>query len=175
MTMRRLLLTCLLTACAPGAPATEESARRDAAGDDTAFAAVQARGAAVMGVDQFTSTHLFTPLPDGGLIELQRDTTDPAGVAQVRAHMQDVATAFAAGDFRMPGLVHDEVVPGTDTMRLRREALHYSVEELPRGARVRIATSDSAALRAVHAFLAFQRMDHKAGMDHQAMQHGNRH
>ena len=38
---------------------------------DSAFAQVQERGRAVMGVDQYTSTHVFESLPDGGRIVLQ--------------------------------------------------------------------------------------------------------
>jgi hypothetical protein len=40
------------------------------------------------------------------------------------------------------------------------------VESLPRGAALRLRTSDSAAVAAIHEFLAFQRMDHRAGMHH---------
>lgn len=152
-----------LVACQPG---TDEASRRDAATRDSAFAAVQQRGAEVMGVDQFTSTHLFTPLPTGGTIELQRDTTDSTDVATIRAHMRRVAEAFAAGDFSLPGQVHAQVVPGTAAMRDRKHALTYVVEDLPRGALVRITTADADALKAVHEFLSFQRSDHHAGMKH---------
>jgi hypothetical protein len=130
---------------------------------DTAFAAVQARGAAVMGVDQYTSTHLFEPLPDGGRIVLQRDSADAAGEETIRAHMRDIAERFAKGDFTLPGMVHAmAVVPGTAVMTERRAAIRYAVELLPRGARVRIVSRDPQAIRAVHEFLAFQRMDHRA-------------
>jgi hypothetical protein len=133
---------------------------------DSSFAAVQERGALVMGVDQITSTHHFTSTDSGGLIELQRDTLDSDGVTQIRSHMRVIATAFLAGDFTLPGQVHAQVVPGTDVMRARREYIRYTVEDLPRGAQVRIVTADSAALRAIAEFLAFQQQDHHAGMRH---------
>lgn len=164
--MRRTWLVLAIAACTRGELASDEAARRaDAAGDST-FAAVQDRGAVVMGVDQYTSTHHFTDLPDGGMIELQRDSVDPAGIAQIRAHMQQIATAFAAGDFTLPGMVHAQVVPGTGTMAARRSVISYAAVELPNGAQVRITTTDSVALKAVHEFLAFQRQDHHAGMRH---------
>jgi hypothetical protein len=47
-------------------------------------------------------------------------------------------------------------------MRQRRDAIAYRAVDRPRGAEVRITTTDAAAVRAVHAFLAFQRMDHRA-------------
>lgn len=144
-------------------PATSESARRAAAAADPSFAGVQQRGAQVMGVDQYTSTHVFEPLPDGGRIVLQRDTPDSAGTATIRAHMRHIAGAFAAGDFRLPGQVHATDVPGTATMAARRGAIRYSVDTLPRGAALRLQSSDSAAVRAIHEFLVFQRHDHRAG------------
>ena len=116
-----------------------------------------------MGVNQYTSTHLFTPLRDGGRIELQRNATDSAGAEQVRRHMAMIARQFAAGDFRLPGFVHARDVPGTAVMGEKRAAMRYSVESLPRGAALRIQTTDPEAIAAIHAFLAFQRQDHHAG------------
>ena len=115
-----------------------------------------------MGVDQYTSTHEFESLPDGGRIELRRDPRDSAGVAQIRTHLQEIARAFAAGDFSTPAFVHMRAVPGTDVMAARRAAIAYAYRALPGGGEVRIATADPEAVRAVHAFLAFQRADHRA-------------
>jgi hypothetical protein len=131
---------------------------------DSGFPGVQARGAVAMGVDQYTSTHVFEPLPDGGRIELQRNAADSAGAVQVRRHMELIASQFAAGDFRLPGFVHDRPVPGTDVMAAKRSAVSYTVESRPRGAALRLQTADPAAVVAIHQFLAFQRADHHAGV-----------
>ena len=136
--------------------------RRAAAVQDTAFAGVQVRGEVAMGVDQYTSTHVFESLPDGGRIILQRQVSDSIGTATIRAHLQHIAQAFAAGDFRLPGLVHAQSVPGTPMMTARRHAIRYSMDALPRGGMVRLQSADSAAVRAIHEFLAFQRQDHHA-------------
>ena len=130
---------------------------------DTAFSELQERGRVAMGVDQYTSTHRFDALPDGGRIELQRDVDDPAGVATIRQHLREITAAFQAGDFRIPGFVHAQEVPGTAVMAQKRERIRYTYAERPRGAEVRITTADGEALRAIHAFLAFQRHDHRAG------------
>ncbi|MEP6591932.1 MAG: hypothetical protein ABJC19_12195 [Gemmatimonadota bacterium] len=143
-----LLLGCRTSA--PEAPA------------DSAFSALQARGKAAMGVDQYTSAHVFESLPDGGRIVLQRDAADSIGTAVIRAHMAEIAGKFAAGDFSIPGMVHDQVVPGTAVMGARRRMIGYRADTLPRGGEVRIVSSDSAAIAAIHEFLAFQRMDHRA-------------
>ena len=152
-------------ACARGDAGDPSAARANGARNDSAFIALQQRGADArgMGVDQYTSTHRFDALPDGGRIELQRDTDDSAGTAQIRRHLREVSTAFAAGDFRTPVFVHAGDVPGTDVMAAKRGVISYSVHDLPRGAALRITTRDADALRAVHAFLAFQRGEHHAG------------
>jgi hypothetical protein len=129
---------------------------------DSAFANLQARGESAMGVDQYTSAHRFEPLPDGGRIELQRDTADREGVENIRAHMRDIASRFSRGDFTIPGFVHARDVPGTRVMAERKDQITYEARELPGGGEVRIRATDSGAVRAIHEFLAFQRSDHRA-------------
>jgi hypothetical protein len=131
--------------------------------EDTGFAALQQRGHDAMGVDQYTSTHLFDATTDGGRIELQRAEDDAAGEATIRQHLQEIAASFAAGDFSIPAFVHAEEVPGTAVMAARREHITYTYRDLPRGGEVRITTTDAAALRAIHEFMAYQRQDHRAG------------
>ncbi len=124
---------------------------------------MQSRGETVMGVDQYTSAHVFEDLPDGGRIVLDRDTeSDTSGIARVREHMHAIAAAFAAGDFARPFQVHATAVPGTSLMAARRSAISYQEVDRPRGAEVRIRTSDATAVAAVHQFLAFQRGAHHA-------------
>jgi hypothetical protein len=133
---------------------------------DSAFAALQARGHRAMGVDQYTSTHRFDALADGGRIELQRDSDDAEGIATIRAHLRTIADAFSRGDFATPAFVHAERVPGTEVMAARRAQIRYLYRDLPRGGEVRIVTGDAEALRAIHAFMAYQRGDHRAGGVH---------
>ena len=154
------MVLVLLAGCSP-------ASRDSAAPSDTAFAALQERGKSAMGVDQYTSSHVFESLPDGGRIVLQRDSIDSAGTAVIRAHMADIASRFAAGDFTIPGMVHAREVPGTTVMAERASQIRYAADTLPRGGQVRVTTTDSAAVAAIHEFLAFQRMDHRAaGHDH---------
>jgi hypothetical protein len=47
-------------------------------------------------------------------------------------------------------------------MAARREAILYTAVDRPRGGELRIVSEDSAAVAAIHQFLAFQRMDHHA-------------
>lgn len=141
----------------------DHAANRPRASADSAFRALQNRGARVMGVDQYTSSHRFQALADGGRIELVRDVDDTAGVRTIRAHLRTVAHQFAAGDFGASATVHGRPVPGTAVIRARRRVIRYEVRPLPGGGEVRISTRDPEALRAIHEFLAFQRADHQTG------------
>jgi hypothetical protein len=164
MSLEPELLCALLlaAACGRGTRQTAATRRLNEAAHDSAFAAVQSRGEQVMGVDQYTSTHIFEPLADGGRIALERDGPDSAGAVQIRRHLKQVAAAFEAADFSQPGVVHAQKVPGTDVMAAKRAAIRYTVESLPLGAALRLRTEDSAAVRAIHDFLAFQRQEHHA-------------
>src|SRR5215510_12852007 len=136
---------------------------RSASGQDTSFAAMQQRGRQAMGVDQYTSIHRFDALPDGGRIELQREKDDSAGVATIRAHIRGIASAFKSGDFSTPAFVHMKTVPGTKVMAAKRSVIVYEARDLPRGAELRIRTSDPEALAAIREFMSFQRGEHHAG------------
>jgi len=119
--------------------ATLVAACQRSKGGDTAsdFAAMQSRGAHVMGVDQYTAAHVFEDLPDGGRVVLDRvDPADTTAIATIRAHMRDIQAAFRTGDFTKPFQVHAQAVPGTTVMRERRAAISYEAIDRPRGAHV---------------------------------------
>jgi hypothetical protein len=135
------------------------------------FAAMQARGEHVMGVDQYTSAHVFEDLPEGGRVVLDRaDASDSADIARIRAHMRDIEAAFRAGDFSKPFAVHAQTVPGTAVMTARRAAISYAAVDRPQGGEVRMTSRDPAAIAAIHEFLAFQRQAHRAAA-HESSQH----
>ena len=143
--------------------AQDHAAHHSAPANDSAFHALQQRGAGTMGVDQYASQHRFEDLPDGGRIELQMRGADSAGIATIRAHLRQTARDFAAGVFSAPEATHAMTVPGTAAMAARKDRIRYEFRELPQGGEVRITTNDPEALAAVREFLAFQRSDHRAG------------
>lgn len=131
--------------------------------DDSAFAALQARGKMAMGIDQKASAHQFDDLPDGGRIALQMKSDDSLGIAQIRAHLKLIQHAFQSGDFSTPEFVHMRAMPGTAVMSEKKDVITYTYSDLPRGGEVRMKTHDPQALAAIHEFMAAQRGDHKAG------------
>jgi len=156
----RLLITSLLMAVA-GCTGQDRGKEQS----DSAFAALQQRGETAMGVNQYTSQHVFELLPGGGRIVLQRKESDSVGETAIRAHMRQIANAFASGDFALPGFVHAmSDVPGTAVMKRLKGEITYTPRDLPRGAEVVISTRNPEGVSAIHEFLAFQRMDHRTGM-----------
>lgn len=130
--------------------------------NDSAFAALQARGKMAMGVDQYASAHEFDVLPYGGRITLQMKDNDSLAIAQIRAHLKLIQHAFQAGDFSTPAFVHMRAMPGADVMSRRTNLIAYTYGDLPRGGEVRITTIDPESLAAIRKFLEAERGDHKA-------------
>jgi hypothetical protein len=56
-----------------------------------------------MGVDQYASTHRFDALPRRRPHRAAERPADTAAVSAIRAHMRDIAAAFARGDFTTRG------------------------------------------------------------------------
>jgi hypothetical protein len=142
---------------APACPLHEQHQRE-------AHAALDARGDHVMGFDHTRTTHRFLVEPDGGIIQVEaNDPGDRESLDQIRRHLSRVAQAFGKGDFAMPREIHERVLPGVEEMQRLQGAIRYRYEETARGARVRIVTSSSDALAAVHTFLGAQIRDHRTG------------
>jgi len=117
-----------------------------------------------MGFPHDKTTHHFRLYADGGAIEVTvNDAHDLTNLQAIRSHLTHIATLFSNGDFAIPMFVHDQVPPGVSVMKEKSTVISYQYEEIEGGARVRIKTADSSALRAVHDFLRFQIEDHHTG------------
>jgi hypothetical protein len=124
-------------------------------------AELKKRGAIAMGFDQDKTTHHFRATPTGGSIEVTvKDAADVVSRDQIRAHLKEIAGAFAKGDFAKPFQTHAEVPPGVPAMQRLKEAIRYKYEDTADGGAVRITTTDPDALKAVHEFLAYQGREH---------------
>lgn len=131
---------------------------------DPHHAAVDARGAHVMGFDQARTVHHFRLYADGGAIDVAvTDAADQANRDAIRRHLPHIAAMFGDGNFDAPMLVHATTVPGTPELARLKAAVSYTYVETPGGGRVDILTTDHDALAALHRFLAFQIADHGTG------------
>lgn len=117
-----------------------------------------------MGFSQAATRHHFFLTPNGGAIQVEvEDPDDSTNRTSIRMHLRHIAQAFGNGDFDIPMFVHDTVPPGVPEMKQLRSEIHYSYEERSNGARIVIASSNGAAIEAIHQFLIFQIQEHKTG------------
>jgi hypothetical protein len=132
-------------------------------------AEVAERGAAVMPFDLERTTHIFEPLPDGGLQQvIADDPQDAAQVGLIRGHLQEEAEKFGRGDFGDPAAIHGGAMPGLAELRAGYRQIDLAYAELPSGAQIRYTTSDPAMVAALHAWFQAQLNDHGG----HAMEHG---
>jgi hypothetical protein len=117
-----------------------------------------------MGFDQDKTTHHFLLQKTGGTIEVTaKDANDKASTDQIRMHLRHISVAFADGDFSLPMFIHDTSPPGVSVMKERKAQMTFRYEDMDKGGKVVIQTSDTAAREALHDFLKFQIREHKTG------------
>jgi hypothetical protein len=127
-------------------------------------AEMKQRGNAAMGFEQDKTTHHFFLTPGGGAIQVEANSeADTTSRDQIRAHLKKISVEFANGDFRAPVATHSEMPPGAQTMQRLKNKIAYSYRERPRGAAVRIESSDDIAVTAIHDFLRYQIKEHATG------------
>jgi hypothetical protein len=162
-TARTLAVALAVTGSATGA-ASRAVAQHPPSAHDVHHAAVDARGARVMGFDQQRTVHHFRLYEDGGTIDVAaRDPRNATDRDAIRRHLPHIATLFGQGRFDAPMLVHATEVPGTAALTRLRADVTYTYVETPAGGRVDIVTGHPEALAALHRFLAFQIADHRTG------------
>ncbi len=117
-----------------------------------------------MRFDQDATSHHFTLTAEGGRITVTADNpSDATSVAQIRAHLAGIATAFANGDFSAPFATHGEVPPGVSTLSELKDRVRYKYESTPNGGRVVMTGANSKALAAIYDFLRYQIREHATG------------
>ena len=131
---------------------------------DTQDQKMNERGDHLMGFDHTKTTHHFRLSSDGGSIEVAANSAqDTESRDQIRMHLGHIAKMFAAGNFKAPMLIHDQVPPGVPVMQKLKGDIQYKFEETEQGARIRITTTSPEALQAIYEFLRFQIKEHKTG------------
>jgi hypothetical protein len=95
---------------------------------------VERRGDHRMGFSHYKTVHHFRLYNDGGAIEVTaNDPNDTESRDQIRMHLSHIVGMFAAGDFKAPMLIHDQVPPGVPVLRTLKAELKYQYEDIDRG------------------------------------------
>ncbi len=124
-------------------------------------AEVAARGMQVMPFDLESTTHIFQPLPDGGLQTVLADNpTDTDQIALIQTHLQEEAQKFSTGDFSDPATIHGHTMPGLQQLASNASNIQVQYTPIPEGAEIRYTTEQSELTSAIHDWFAAQRSDH---------------
>jgi hypothetical protein len=163
-----LALTIPTLACSQSAtPSTGHDKHQETS--DPHASGVDTRGDHAVGFSHNKSTHHFRLLPNGGAIEVTaNDANDKVTRDEIRTHLSHIVQMFMNGNFQVPMFIHDIVPPGVPVMKSKRASITYVLEPMPTGGRLRITTTDTEALKAIHQFLTFQIDDHRTGDPHPA-------
>ncbi len=125
---------------------------------------VEQRGDQAMGFSHQMTTHHFVLTKDGGTIEVEADDpNDKVSRDAIRQHLDHIARLFRQGDFDIPMFIHDQTPPGVSTMKRLKNEITYDAQPTAKGAEVKIASTNSEAVSAIHQFLTFQIKDHHTG------------
>jgi len=122
---------------------------------------IAARGAQVMPFNLEETTHIFKPLPEGGLQTVVSDNpADTQQIALIQTHLQSESEKFSSGDFSDPAAIHGDAMPGLSELAEGYQNIQIQYSPLPNGGEIRYRTQDSALISALHDWFAAQRSDH---------------
>ena len=123
---------------------------------------MNARREDAMGFSQTATNHHFLLFDNGGAIQVEANSaTGKASIDEIRMHLSHITKMFADGDFDIPMFVHNVVPPGVPEMKRLKAEIRYSFDETGSGRRVRMITTNTAAIDAIHKFLRFQIQEHQ--------------
>lgn len=128
------------------------------------FEMVNEQGDKTMGFSHKKTKHTFRLLEDGGAIEVRvNNPSDEESLMKVRKHLQEISKEFPEGKFDAPFMTHGKMPPGVPVMQRLSKEIKYNFEEIENGARVRLSTKNTEAMKAIHDFMRFQIEDHRTG------------
>ena len=81
-------------------------------------------------------------------------------IALIRAHLQEEATRFQAGDFHDPAMIHGEDMAGLHALVTGAEQMTIEYSELPNGAQILYTTEVAELVEAIHQWFEAQVSDH---------------
>ena len=85
---------------------------------------LEQHGNMAMGFDQEKATHHFTLTANGGVIAVAaNDPADQTTRDQIRAHLTEIAQAFANADFQKPVMTHSELPGGASVMQRLKDRI----------------------------------------------------
>src|SRR5262245_27064255 len=124
-----LLFCCVLVGALAGQAIAADAARQEE---------VRARGSEVMPFALGDTQHQFEQTADGGIQRVSARAGHDDELPAIRAHLREIADAFARRDFSGPAKIHGDDMPGLAALRAATpESLRVTYSDRPDGAEVR--------------------------------------
>jgi hypothetical protein len=122
---------------------------------------VRQKGTQVMPFALDQTVHVFDKTDTGGVQRVLVRGNASAQLAMIRAHLQDIAKAFAARDFSKPMHIHGTDMPGLAEMKAATaDELRATYNELPGGAEIVYSSRSPKIVAAIHRWFDAQLRDH---------------
>ncbi len=142
------------------------------AADPARQAEVRERGGDVMPFSIADTLHVFDKTDDGGLQRVIARPGHAEQVPMIRAHLREIAEAFARRDFSGPERIHGADMPGLAELReAPAEALRIDYRDIDDGAEVTYHGRTPELIDALHRWFDAQLGDH----GHDATTHAHHH
>lgn len=123
-------------------------------------AAIEQRSEQVMPFSMIEAMHVFTPTAGGGVQQVVVHDGNQEQIRLVRRHLRQQAHAFAHGDFANPAYVHGNDMPGLTELERDYRRIRISYANIALGGKITYASTDHAAVTAIHQWFAAQVRDH---------------
>ncbi len=122
---------------------------------------VRQKGAQVMPFALERTVHVFDKTDTGGVQRALVRGDSPEQLAMIRAHLQDIAKAFAARDFSKPMHIHGTDMPGlAELQAAKADDLSTEYKELADGAQITYSSHSTKVVAAIHRWFDAQVSDH---------------
>lgn len=123
---------------------------------------VARRGAQVMPFALSQTTHVFERTADGGIQQVVlREGADPAQLALIRQHLQEIGDQFAQQDFSGPETIHGHDMPGLEALRQAAPGeMSVKYTDIQGGAQLQFAAARPELVHAIHSWIGAQLSDH---------------
>ncbi len=120
------------------------------------------KSAMVMPYDLDQTKHIFHELPSGGMLHLYTSATNTKQIALIQMRLKVEYDRFRTGNFSDQIKLYGADIPGPEGMSENYSQIQFVYTDLPNGAQIQLIASDPKVIRAIHAWIRVQLVEHGA-------------
>lgn len=116
----------------------------------------------VMPFDAEQAKHIFHELPSGGMFHVYTSATNTEQVALIQMRLRVEYDRYRTGNFSDQIRLYGADIPGTNGLSENYSKIQFIYTDLPTGAQIQFISSDPEVVRAIHAWIREQLVEHGA-------------